>query len=71
VLDALGNIGDLLGGIGVIVTLITGESAGIASGIPACHFDFPESELWVWMKSENEYVEPLEISHRVATPCTE
>jgi hypothetical protein len=55
----------------VDVMLITGQSAGITSGIPACHFDFPESELWVRMKSGHEYVEPLELSDRVARPCTE
>jgi hypothetical protein len=55
----------------VEVMLITGQSAGITSGIPACHFDFPESELWVRMKSGHEYVEPLELSDRVARPCTE
>jgi hypothetical protein len=55
----------------VEVTLITGESAGITAGIPACHFDFPESEIWVRMKSGHEYVEPLELSDRVARPCTE
>lgn len=55
----------------VEVTLTTGESAGIQAGIPTCHFDLPESELWVRMKSEHEYVEPLEFSDRVARPCTE
>jgi hypothetical protein len=55
----------------VEVTFITGKTAGITSGIPACHFDFPESELWVRMKSGHEYVEPLELSDRVARPCTE
>ncbi|CAG4884493.1 protein of unknown function [Georgfuchsia toluolica] len=55
----------------VEVTLITGESAGIKSGIPACHLDFTESELWVRMKSGHEYVEPLELSDRVTRPCTE
>lgn len=55
----------------VEVTLITGGSAGITSGIPACHFDFPESELWIRMKPGHEYVEPLELSDRVARPCTE
>ena len=55
----------------VEVTLITGDSAGITTGIPACHFNFPESELWVRMKSGQEYVEPLELSDRVAKPCTE
>jgi hypothetical protein len=55
----------------VEVTLVTGKSAGITSLIPACHFDFPETELWVRMKSGHEYVEPLELSGRVATPCTE
>jgi hypothetical protein len=55
----------------VEVTLVTGNSAGIASDIPACSFDFPESELWVRMKSQSGYVEPLELSERVARPCTE
>ena len=55
----------------VEVTLISGESAGITSGIPACHFDFPESELWVRMKSGHEYIEPLALSDRIAKPCTE
>jgi hypothetical protein len=55
----------------VEVTLITGERAGITADIPACHFDFPESELWVRMKSGHEYVEPLELSDHVARPCTE
>jgi|GEM_PF-1821566 len=54
----------------VEVTLIAGERAGITAGIPACHFDFPESELWVRMKG-HEYVEPLELSDYVARPCTE
>ncbi|MDE1941836.1 MAG: hypothetical protein KGI47_01665 [Betaproteobacteria bacterium] len=53
----------------VKITFIDGEKAGITSGIPACHFNFPESELWLQMKSGNEYVEPLQISDRVATPC--
>jgi hypothetical protein len=55
----------------VDVTLIVGPYAGITTGIPACHFDFPESELWLRMKSAHEYVEPLELSDRVARPCTE
>lgn len=55
----------------VEVTLISGKNAGITSGIPACHFDFTESELWVRMKSGHEYIEPLELSDRVARPCTE
>jgi hypothetical protein len=55
----------------VEVTLITGESAGITSRIPSCHFDFPASELWMRMRSGQEYVEPLELSERVARPCTE
>jgi hypothetical protein len=55
----------------VEVTLITGTSAGITSGIPACHFDFPASELWVQTKSGHDYVEPLRLSDRVASPCTE
>lgn len=54
----------------VEITFIDGENAGVTSGIPACHFDFPKSELWLQMKSENEYVEPLQISDRVAAPCT-
>jgi hypothetical protein len=36
----------------------------------ACLFDFPEPELWLRMKSGNEYVEPLEISDRFATTST-
>jgi hypothetical protein len=55
----------------VDVTFISGPHAGIRTAIPACHFDFPESELWVRMKSGHEYVEPLELSDRVAKPCTE
>lgn len=55
----------------VEVTFITGKNVGIKSGIPACHFDFAESELWILMKSEHEYVEPLLLSDRVARPCTE
>ena len=55
----------------VDVTLITGKSAGITSGIPACQFDFPESALWVRMKSGHEYAEPLELSARVAGPCAD
>ncbi len=54
----------------VEVTLVTGEYAGIASDIPACRFDFTESELWVRMKSGDEYIEPLELSDLVAKPCT-
>ena len=53
------------------VKLISGGSAGVTSDIPACHFDFPESELWVRMKSEHEYVEPLQLVDRIAAPCTE
>lgn len=55
----------------VEVTLISGESAGIKAGIPACQFELPGSELWVRMKSGNEYVEPLQLSDRVARACTE
>lgn len=55
----------------VDITFITGKNAGIKAGIPTCHFDFPESELWVRMKSGHEYVEPLELSDLVAKPCTE
>lgn len=55
----------------VEVTLITGESAGITSRIPSCHFDFPASELWIRMRSVNEYIEPLELLDRVAKPCSE
>jgi hypothetical protein len=55
----------------VEVTLITGKYVGIKSGIPACHFDFAAPELWIEMKSGNEYVEPLLISSRVARPCAE
>ena len=55
----------------VDITFISGPHAGIRTGIPACRFDFPESELWVRMKSEHDYVEPLELSDRVAKPCEE
>lgn len=55
----------------IAVTLINGKNAGITSDIPACHFDFPESELWLRMKSRDQYIEPLELSERVASPCTE
>jgi len=55
----------------VDVVLITGERAGIRSGIPACIFDFPESELWVRMGPGRGYVEPLQLSERVAVPCAE
>jgi len=55
----------------VDITFISGPHAGIETGIPACHFDFPDSELWVRMNSSHEYVEPLELSDRVAKPCTE
>lgn len=55
----------------VEVTLITGKSAGTTSSIPSCHFDFPQSHVWLRMKSDHEYIEPLELSDRIATPCTE
>jgi hypothetical protein len=55
----------------VEITFITGKNVGIKSGIPACYFDFAESELWIRMKSGHEYVEPLVLSDRVARPCTE
>jgi hypothetical protein len=55
----------------VDITFITGQNAGITTGIPACHLEFPESELWLRIKSAHEYVEPLELSDRVARPCTE
>lgn len=55
----------------VDVTFITGGNAGVVAGIPACHFDFPEPELWLRMKAAHEYVEPLELSDRIAGPCTE
>jgi hypothetical protein len=55
----------------VEVKLLTGESAGITSRIPASHFDFPESELWLRMKSGHEYIEPLELSDRIVEPCAE
>jgi hypothetical protein len=55
----------------VEVTIITGKSAGITSNIPSCHYDFSQSELWVRMRSDYQYVEPLELSERVARPCTE
>ena len=55
----------------VDITFIGGQYAGLTAGIPACHFDFPDSELWLQMKSAHEYAEPLELSDRVARPCTE
>ena len=55
----------------VEVTFVSGRDAGIKSDIPACRFDFPESELWLRMTSGHEYVEPLVLSDRVARPCTE
>ena len=55
----------------VEVRLIGGKRDGIRSAIPSCHFDFPERELWLRMKSANEYVEPLELSARIAIPCAD
>lgn len=55
----------------VEVKVITGERAGISADIPTCRFDFPASELWLRMKSGHDYVEPLELSDRVARPYTE
>lgn len=55
----------------VEVKLISGESSGITSGIPSCHFDFPEAEIWLKMKSSGGYVEPLELSDRIARPCAD
>lgn len=55
----------------VEVKLIGGKHNGITSAIPSCRFDFPEGELWLRMKSRNDYVEPLEISKRIATPCAD
>lgn len=53
------------------VTLLMGPHAGTTTGIPACHLDLPKSEQWLRMKSAHEYVEPLELSDRVARPCTD
>lgn len=55
----------------VEVTLVTGRSAGVTSLIPSCWNDFPQVELWLSMTSNRQYVEPLELSERVARPCTE
>lgn len=55
----------------VEVTLLTGSNAGIKSGIPACLFDVPASTLWLRMQGRDAYVEPLEISERVARPCAQ
>lgn len=55
----------------VQVRLLTGKSAGVTTYIPACIFDFPEPLLWLRIKSGHEYIEPLEISDRVATPCVD
>ena len=55
----------------VEVTFISDKNVGIKSSIPACHFDFAASELWIRMKSGHEYVEPLVLSDRVGRPCAE
>lgn len=55
----------------VDITFVSGRNVGLKSGIPACHFDFPESELWLRMTPGHGYVEPLMLSERVAGPCAD
>jgi hypothetical protein len=55
----------------VAITFISGSEVGITSGIPACRFDFPDSELWIRLTPGHEYVEPLALAEHVAGRCTE
>jgi hypothetical protein len=55
----------------VEVKVMTGSNAGITADIPACLFDFPDSVLWLRTTSGHEYIEPLEVSGRIATQCKE
>jgi hypothetical protein len=55
----------------VEVKIMTGSFAGITADVPACLFDFPDSVLWLRTTSSHEYIEPLELSGRIAIPCIE
>jgi hypothetical protein len=55
----------------VEVKVMTGSSAGKTAAVPACSHDFADSALWLRTTSSHEYIEPLELSDRVATRCDE